>query len=185
MAADQIHTQTGHIDGGSTGVTPPGSLTSPPSLIDGVPAGDKGDARYICRVGQISLVFTASINIEVLLDSAIYRMPNTPAWLLGLCNRRGDLVPVFDLRALLEISPPATDKNYLFIVDKGEYACGFFIDDYPASAYSLKQLSKLPVMPELLKNHVITAYEHEQQNLLEIDHRSLFTAITEQLSSLG
>jgi chemotaxis signal transduction protein len=112
-------------------------------------------------------------------------MPNTPGWLLGLCNRRGDLVPVFDLRTLLGISERTPDKKYLFIVDKGEYASGFFIDNYPASAYSLQPLGKLPAMPELLKDHVITAYEHEQQSLLEIDHRSLFKAITKQLSSAG
>ncbi len=140
------------------------------------------DARYVCRIGKTTLIFDPSINIEVLLDTSIFRMPNTPEWLLGLCNRRGELVPVFDLRNLLGITKNGNEKNYLFIVDKDEYAVGFYIDDYPSAVYSVKPMNKVPVVHQQLKKHLLNAYLHEQETLLEIDHRSLFAAITSQLS---
>lgn len=185
MASDQTHSQSmgaGEIPPSVTEDNPftDQSLSTPDA---GLQTQQKGDARYVCQLGQVSLVFNASLNIEVLLDTAIYRVPNTPGWLLGLCNRRGELVPVFDLRSLLSIKKAVEEKNYLFVVDKDEYAIGFFIDDYPTSVYSITEVVNLPAMPELLKDHVLKAYSHEQQSLLEIDHRSLFKEITKELSS--
>jgi len=62
-------------------------------------------ARRAFRLGRLTLLLQEQTVAEVMDLPACYRLPNTPAWCLGLVNLRGNLLPAFDLHGLLEEAP--------------------------------------------------------------------------------
>ncbi len=148
-------------------------------------AQGQGDAKYRCTVGNLNFLFDPAISIEVLMDISVHRMPHTPEWLLGMCNRRGDLIPVFDLHSLLNQGHARDQRRYLLIIDRSEYTAAFYINHYPVSVYSAEPASNTPAVPDNLRPHVLNCWQHENIPLLEIDHRGLFEDITRDLSASG
>ena len=58
-------------------------------------------------------------------------MPNTVAWLRGLTNVRGSLVPVVDAAAALGVAHQSGVPPYLLIFGQGDTAMGMLIDGLP------------------------------------------------------
>jgi twitching motility protein PilI len=58
----------------------------------------------------------------------IFRLPNTPNWLLGMANMQGVVLPVFDLAIYLGIERPRNVKRMLLTVGSGAQAAGVVVD---------------------------------------------------------
>lgn len=56
--------------------------------------------RYGFSIGSLNFVYDVHIPCELVKGTAIYSVPNTPIWMLGLINLRGSLVPVFNLEKI-------------------------------------------------------------------------------------
>ncbi|HSR62107.1 MAG TPA: chemotaxis protein CheW, partial [Gammaproteobacteria bacterium] len=57
--------------------------------------------RYGFRIAGQNLLFEKTVPCEAIQNSLIYPVPNTPVWLSGLINLRGNLIPVIDLSSLI------------------------------------------------------------------------------------
>jgi chemotaxis signal transduction protein len=82
-------------------------------------------------IGAYSFLVSANCFCEVFVDTPIAALPNAPACLLGLCNIRGVLIPVYQLHSGLNIT--STQKATIFCVGKGDSAIGLLIDSLPIS----------------------------------------------------
>jgi chemotaxis signal transduction protein len=120
---------------------------------------------------------------EVVTLAAIASIPNVPEWFLGLLNRRGHLIPVFDLHQLLKTGERRHDNRMVLILDQGSDAVGIPIDSLPQSVGMNRALRHRPPLPEVLEAHVPTVYATGKTIWLEFDHRSFFTAIGAQIVS--
>lgn len=59
----------------------------------------------------------------------ITRIPNSPEYILGLMNLRGDVIPVIDLRLKLRLSVNEINKNTRVIIAKeSENVVGLLVD---------------------------------------------------------
>jgi len=66
---------------------------------------------------------------EVLPVGALTRVPRMPAWLVGLINLRGDVVPVVDPRPALEChSAPLSSAARVVVVECSRGRVGFLAD---------------------------------------------------------
>ena len=65
-------------------------------------AANEAPLRYGFTVGKVALLMRSDCMSEVVKPPPIYPIPNTPPWLSGILNLRGNLVPVFDLRPRYE-----------------------------------------------------------------------------------
>jgi len=66
---------------------------------------------------------------EIKAVSAITPMPNTPAYVKGVMNLRGAIIPVFDLRARLGMAASAYGRfTVIIIVTVGSRAIGLVVD---------------------------------------------------------
>ncbi|MFZ1404781.1 MAG: chemotaxis protein CheW, partial [Anaerolineae bacterium] len=75
-----------------------------------------GQRAYALRVEQV---------IEVLRMVAIAPLPDTPPWLAGMLNFRGQVIPVMDLRTRLGAPRPQPDLNTpIMVVTTGERMAG-------------------------------------------------------------
>lgn len=61
--------------------------------------------------------------------SKITRIPNSPEYMLGLMNLRGDVIPVIDLRLKLGLDISEVDKNTrVIIVNESDNVVGLLVD---------------------------------------------------------
>jgi twitching motility protein PilI len=146
-------------------------------------AAESAAIRYGYRIGDIGLLVGENVGCEVIPAPPIARIPTTPRWLLGVANLRGGLVPIFDLRALLEVpSGHKADDRFGLIFDRGEHAVGILVSEHPVSLTRLEPLVQPPPLPAAVRDFVATAFHHGHSVWLEFDHRRFFESIAQHMS---
>jgi chemotaxis signal transduction protein len=107
-----------------------------------------------------------------------------PDWQLGLINLRGNLVPVFDLKAILELEPETQEKPWLLVLDRGDRAVGLFADGLPRAVSTSRPMERLPPLPAVLRPHVAQAFTFESIVWSAFDHRGFFQSLAAQVSGM-
>lgn len=68
--------------------------------------------------------------VEVLRMAALARVPEAPAWLAGILNLRGQVIPIVDLRVRLGLSTrPVGLETPIIVAHAGKRAAGFIADE--------------------------------------------------------
>lgn len=81
------------------------------------PAGASGaDGGVVLRLGAGRYVVALADVAEVVPLAPLTRVPNAPGWLAGVANWRGRVLPVVDLRLLLEAPAPPLPTSARFVV---------------------------------------------------------------------
>lgn len=104
--------------------------------------------------------FATSINhIASITDySSITPVPNGPAYVDGLLNLRGDIIPVINMKKRFKMQETnATDKR-IIIARKGDVQIGFLVDD-ASQSMTVDEASILP--PPLIAIRQNNAYISE------------------------
>ena len=70
----------------------------------------------------------AAIQEVVNAPDSIAAMPLAPGYMLGLFNMRGTIIPVIDLRRLLEMPERAAEECKVAIIEDGEICIGLMVD---------------------------------------------------------
>ena len=139
--------------------------------------------RYGFRIGSIGLLIQPSTLSEVLERASVFPIPNTVEWLKGLINLRGNLVPLFDLKPLLEMGEKGRVKTMILILDEGDRAVGIKIEGLPQTPELTRRLQRLPPLPAILRDFATAAYVKEGLIWLEFDHRGFFEALANRLAA--
>ena len=94
-------------------------------------AGAPEHSRYGYCVSGMRFLVAPGISSEVTLNPTLYLAPNAPAWLLGLTNMRGNIVPIFDLGYFIGTSAANNAACTVLILNSGAHAAGLVIDELP------------------------------------------------------
>lgn len=96
-------------------------------VLAGAPAG-----AVLLRLGSSRYAVDMPDVAEVLPLPGVTRVPGAPAWLLGVANWRGRMLPVLDLRPLLAtpVVPLASSARVL-VVARGELVAGLVAEAVP------------------------------------------------------
>lgn len=144
------------------------------SSISGV-RSEPGHERYFSfNLTTYSFAVNASHFCEVFVAPAIAPLPNAPEILLGLCNVRGILVPVYQLHGLLHQNIPA--HRTIFCIGKGEHTVGILTDNLPSSV-SLPRIKDVKAskekltdsLPDFIKALVVAEVPENNKNYLLLD----------------
>jgi twitching motility protein PilI len=136
--------------------------------------------RYGFSIGSLNFVYDASIACELVKGATIYPIPNTPTWMLGLINLRGNLIPVFNLENYFNFKEQADEHNLLLVLGKDDKAVAFQLKKYPQLLQNLTQLNTLPKLIPKLEGCVLNAYQ-AQTIWLELDKEQFFTRLGENV----
>jgi chemotaxis signal transduction protein len=142
---------------------PAGTLQRPTEALDGgivappqETAGDGLDTasveRLTIRIGGLHLLCATDVGREVILPPPASPLPHTPAWLLGVANVRGVLVPVLDLAPAFGVEREERLRRYLLILGHGTDLLGLLVDGLPVLRRfeTAERLSGVPPHPPLL-----------------------------------
>ena len=77
------------------------------------------------------LILPAGVGLELTLDIIPRLVPNTPAWIAGVINWRGTLLPVFDIAAWLCGTRSTTTGMRTIVVGKGQEAAALLTTGEP------------------------------------------------------
>ncbi len=140
--------------------------------------------RYGFRIGGLGLLIGPNTVSEVIEKVPVYRIPNTSYWLLGLLNLRGNLVPIFDLKSILELEDDFQEKNrMIMILDEGDKSVGILIDGLPQTQDISHGLSRFPPLPTALREHVSTPYVKDGVAWMEFDHHGFFKSLATRIAN--
>lgn len=143
-----------------------------------------GAERLAVRVGNLHLLLAADAGREVILPLPASPLPHTPAWLLGIANVRGALVPVVDLVSAFEVERNDLSRPYLLILGAGDDAIGLLVDGLPVLQRidPSGKLSGVPPHPPMLDGHVYGAFEHAGVVWIDINIHGFLESLSELIS---
>lgn len=136
-------------------------------------------------IGNLGMLLNTEHTVcEVFDDLPLCRLPNSTAWLRGIANQRGKMVPIFDLHGLLDIAQPEQRRKQKFlVVGKGEDAVGMLIDQLPNRVVlsGNERLTFNPPLPERLQPFVRACYEIEKRIWIDWDISGFFHLFSEEV----
>jgi purine-binding chemotaxis protein CheW len=130
------------------------------------------------RVGELALMVRYEDGSELTEMPPVYRLPNTPAWLLGIANLHGLLVPVFDLGTWTGIGHQPQAKRMLLVLSHGQDAAGVVIDGLPQRLrWTEEQRADAATAPARLAPHVRGAAHIDGELWFDIERTALLDAL--------
>lgn len=165
-------------------------LLSPTAALTGelvLPAAETRETRaqehLAFRVGPLGMLIASDAAREAVPPPVVSRLPHLPAWLSGVGNVHGLLLPVVDLAQALGVERDKALKPYLVICGAGEEAVGLLVDGLPLlrDFDVAERMSGIPPHPSLLEGHVRGAYEHGGAVWLDVEVHGLFAELGKRI----
>ncbi len=105
-------------------------------------------------------------------------MPLMPAHVAGLCNLRGNLIPVFDLYRYLSL-PGSGKSDYIVALGENEEMVGVLTKNLPRPVdpnnYQLVQ--QVPNLPANLERYTTEIFQRENEILIAYQHDAFFASL--------
>ncbi|HRD67621.1 MAG TPA: chemotaxis protein CheW [Candidatus Competibacter sp.] len=120
---------------------------------------------YGLIVGNLGLLLptnTASMVVEGKVPFC--ELPNTPVWLQGMVNINGNILPVFNLGAMLGITETESSELKMVMIGHGEDALAVTVANLPVRVRlnSTHQLIGKPPLPAALQPFAKGCYKTER-----------------------
>lgn len=150
-------------------------------IINNTAKAANKELRYGFSIGKLNFIYDVQIACELVKGAAIYSVPNTPIWMLGLINLRGGLVPVFNLEKYFDLKEDADTHKLLLVLGKGEKAVAFQLKKYPELLDNLVKLDSVPKLAPKIDDYILAAYKSEETIWLELDKDKFFSTLGEKV----
>ncbi len=155
--------------------------------------------RFGYRVGSLRFLVGPGVLSELLHAPETYPIPNMPTAVRGYVNRQGALVPVWDLRLLLndttlndssidsigdsESKESADNRESILVLGQGDQRVALIINGLPRSLKNTERATRLPQLPGALNGYVKEALFADHNLWFEFDHEGFFRIQTEQAAA--
>lgn len=127
-------------------------------------------------VGDLNILISDQHSPEILEDDVVYPMLLTPDWVIGACNVRGEIIPIFDLEKIIypeiSVAKPANYKT--LILHEGTNAIGLPLFKLPKLIHLDKDdcINNYTMFPDLIKPHIKEIYKRKHKIWILIDFSS-------------
>jgi purine-binding chemotaxis protein CheW len=112
--------------------------------IDAAPPAPPSTDAIVVRFGAGRFAVDIASVAEVGRVPAVTRVPGVPAWVAGVANWRGRILPVLDLRSLLGADPRELDDDgRLTVLTDNSVAVGLLVDSVEGTT-SLTDVAAFP-----------------------------------------
>jgi len=119
------------------------ALAAEPAIDEADEAAISTDA-IVVRMGAGRVAVDLASVAEVGRAPRVTRVPGLPAWMAGVANWRGRILPVLDLRSLLGAESGAVDANgRLLVLSEGGISVAMLVDSVDGTT-SLTDIADFP-----------------------------------------
>ncbi|MGE5466170.1 MAG: chemotaxis protein CheW [Ignavibacteria bacterium] len=148
------------------------------------------DARAAAHAGQgvliggLRLFLRFDQSSEISEMGPVYRLPGTPAWVRGVANLHGNLLPVVDLAGFFGLAEAGPGRPMLLVLGHGEAAVATIISGAPQRLrFAEEERVPAPLVGERLQPYVPGAFARGADIWLEFEHEQLLEALATALAS--
>ena len=149
--------------------------------VEGYTDEDEDRAKkrfYGFKVDDIGLLLDVNVRSEVVNYARITPVPLMPSFIKGLCNVRGNLVPVFDLYEKFGINKKDTtiDNKKILVLDENQDMAAIEIDEMLTTLeFDEQDLCKEAKTTNEMINQLITySYNNNGSDWFGFDHKRMF-----------
>jgi len=143
----------------------PGNLTKPQN-------------RYGYEISQFNFMIPKTMTCEVVQNKKVFNLPNSPLWLHGLINIRGNITPVMDIHSLITQSFEPSSTQQILMLDKGSKAIALLVDALPHSLVTTEKMSTFDNVPELISKFCKPGFKHTNKEWYEFDVQGFFKSLS-------
>ncbi|NOX75015.1 MAG: purine-binding chemotaxis protein CheW [Gammaproteobacteria bacterium] len=118
------------------------------------------------RVGGINIVAPLNHVNEILHYPNLTLVPGTLAWVKGLANIRGTLLPVVDLHVFLNLPPIRINpQSRILVIDQGELVVGLLVDEVLGLRHfePEQRVTRIKKLDPAIKPYIHGAFQHDGQ----------------------
>ena len=157
------------------------SLFSADEIIFPDDSIDRPYTRYGYTVGDYNFLIPESTVSEVIQNPEIYGLPNSPSWIEGLINIRGNIVPVMNIAKLLKDTNRKSPGSIL-VLEKTDSnsAVGIMINDLPVSLEIGESKTSTDDYPEILLDYINDGFNQNNSDWIEFDPQQLFKKLADK-----
>ena len=133
--------------------------------------------RFYYSVGQFNILIEKELKVENLSDLTINKVPNMPAWCIGIISVRGVIMPVINMHNFLNTEKQVTTKDNFIMLEHENYTPIIFLTDGLPTTINFnkyKRSKQLENTPSWVKNHL----SNGDVSIFEADHNQLIQHFT-------
>jgi len=135
------------------------------------------------QIGELSLGVPSENVREVVRLGPLTPLPRAPAFLLGVCGHRGEVLPVVDLLRFLgkgEAKP--TERTRLFVGIADKFHVGFLADSVTGlEKIPLTEMRPAPLAGDWANEHLLGVVLRSRGTLALLDLAKLLTAARQRV----
>jgi len=127
------------------------------------PAADNNDTKQIVvfKLGEEEYGLSIDQIKEVVITPNITRMPQTPSFVKGVANIRGNIIAILDLEdkfgLVRSVGTSNRDNNYTLVIESDEYKMGILVREVP---------NTLSVSLASIENSIFTGDQQSEQSYI-------------------
>lgn len=140
--------------------------------------------RYGYVISTMNFLVPEGVVCELLQKPVIYSLPNTPSYIAGLINIRGNIIPVMDIEKLLRIKSTSKINNILiFNKFDNANALALVIKGLPVLLEHSDNSVNAENHPDIIKDYINTGFSQTNADWVEFDPQVLFINLAEKHSN--
>ena len=132
--------------------------------------------RYGYKISNLQFLVPEKVVSEVIQSPNIYSLPNSPIWIEGMLNIRGNIVPVMNVGKLLKENNPERLTNVLVLNSSNNApSIALMISGLPISLeVNNSKQSASKNIPDLLQEFVTEGFNQNDLDWFEFEPKKLF-----------
>jgi purine-binding chemotaxis protein CheW len=151
--------------------------------VRAAPAQARPEREFLAfEVGGLALAVASDASREVIRAGPLTPLPRVPAFVLGVCAHRGEVLPVLDLLRLLgrgEVKPQA--RSRLVVGTAGAYTAALLVDAVVGlHRIALEEIQPAPAGTASATDALIGIVERDGEALHLLDFPQLMSAARHQ-----
>lgn len=140
--------------------------------------------RYGYKISTMNFLVPESTVSEVIQNPNIFSLPNSPLWIEGLINIRGNIIPVMNIDKYLKSTNGEKLTNIL-VLDKADNkaAIAIMISDLPTSLEIGESNKASNEYPEALNDFIKNGFNQNNTDWVEFNPQELFEKLADKENS--
>ena len=178
ITSDMENTETSEKDN-NNGVNISTPLFSADEIIFPDENAERAYTRYGYQISTMNFLVPENTISEVIQKPNVFSIPNTPSWIEGLINIRGNIIPVMNIGKYLRNKENEKLTNIL-VLDKSdnENAIAIMINNLPISLEIDDSKTSTSNYPDTLHEFIKSGFTQNKTDWVEFDLQKFFKKLS-------
>jgi len=137
--------------------------------------------RYGYKIENLNFLVPEETVSEVIQNPNIFNLPNSPSWIEGLINVRGNIIPVMNISKFLKTFKGEKPINILvFNKSDNKSAIAIMISELPFSLEYNDSTTTIDNYPDELNEFISTGFSEGNIDWIEFNPQELFKKLAKK-----